>query len=103
MPRALSYTGVPLSLAHLCELESAPHALIELAAGAGFASVGLRTHRASAGGLEYPGTSNINWSGAGQITANFAIAATNVHGEITVHAGGNGSTNVIVDVTGYYR
>lgn len=54
MPRALSYTGVPLSLAHLCELESAPHALIELAAGAGFASVGLRTHRATAGGLEYP-------------------------------------------------
>lgn len=56
-----------------------------------------------AGGLPYPGTSNINWSGAGQITANFAIAATSVNGEITVHAGGNGSANVIVDVTGYYR
>jgi hypothetical protein len=64
--------------------------------GAGFLAV-------YAAGLEYPGTSTINWSGPDQIVANFAIAATSLAGAITVHAGGSGATNVVVDVTGYYR
>lgn len=49
-----SYAGVPLSLAHLCELDVPPPDLIELSAKAGFASVGLRTHAAAPGGMEYP-------------------------------------------------
>jgi sugar phosphate isomerase/epimerase len=44
----------PLSLAHLSELEVPPAELIELAARAGFASVGLRTVAAAPGGIVYP-------------------------------------------------
>ena len=46
--------NVPLSLAHLSELDVPPLALVELAARAGFASIGLRTSPASPGGVEYP-------------------------------------------------
>jgi sugar phosphate isomerase/epimerase len=45
---------IPLSIAHLSELEVPPPDLIELAATAGFSSVGLRTMPASPGGIEYP-------------------------------------------------
>ncbi len=45
---------IPLSLAHLSELEVPPLELIELAAQAGLASIGLRTAAASPGGIEYP-------------------------------------------------
>jgi sugar phosphate isomerase/epimerase len=45
---------VPLSLAHLSELDVPPLALVELAARAGFASIGLRTSPASRGGIAYP-------------------------------------------------
>jgi sugar phosphate isomerase/epimerase len=45
---------VPLSLAHLSELDVPPLALVELAARAGFASIGLRTSPASPGGVVYP-------------------------------------------------
>ena len=45
---------MPLSLAHLSELDVPPADLIDLAAAAGFASVGLRTSAASPGGIEYP-------------------------------------------------
>jgi sugar phosphate isomerase/epimerase len=44
---------IPLSLAHLSELDVPPGDLIELAAGAGFASIGLRTCRAAPGGVQY--------------------------------------------------
>ncbi len=54
MPRAVSYANAALSLAHLCELDIAPAALIDQAAQAGFASVGFRTYRAAPGGVEYP-------------------------------------------------
>lgn len=54
MPKSRTYRDVPLSIAHLSELEVAPADLIELAARAGFASVGLRTNAASPGGIEYP-------------------------------------------------
>lgn len=46
--------NVPLSLAHLSELDVPPLALVELAARAGFASIGLRASPASPGGVEYP-------------------------------------------------
>ena len=45
---------VPLSLAHLSELDVPPLELVELAARAGFASIGLRTSPASPGGVVYP-------------------------------------------------
>jgi sugar phosphate isomerase/epimerase len=46
--------NVPLSLAHLSELDVPPLELVELAAKAGFASIGLRTSPASPGGVMYP-------------------------------------------------
>ena len=46
--------NVPLSLAHLSELDVPPLELVELAAKAGFASIGLRTSPASPGSVEYP-------------------------------------------------
>jgi sugar phosphate isomerase/epimerase len=48
------FDGIPLSLAHLSELEVAPPDLVALAARAGLASIGLRTRAASPGGIEYP-------------------------------------------------
>jgi sugar phosphate isomerase/epimerase len=47
-------SDIPLSLAHLSELDVPPLELVELAARAGFASIGLRTSPASPGGVEYP-------------------------------------------------
>ena len=54
MPRAKSYANVPLSIAHLCELDVPPAELIEYAATAGLSSVGQRIAHASPGGIEYP-------------------------------------------------
>jgi sugar phosphate isomerase/epimerase len=51
---ATSADTIPLSLAHLSELDVPPLELVELAARAGFASIGLRTSPASPGGVEYP-------------------------------------------------
>jgi sugar phosphate isomerase/epimerase len=45
---------IPLSLAHLSELAVPPLELVELAARAGFASIGLRTSPASPRGIAYP-------------------------------------------------
>jgi sugar phosphate isomerase/epimerase len=45
---------MPLSIAHLSELDVPPQDLIEYAARAGFASVGLRTNPAAPGGIAYP-------------------------------------------------
>ncbi len=45
---------LPLSIAHLCELGVKPADLIDLAARAGFASVGLRTAAVAPGGVSYP-------------------------------------------------
>jgi sugar phosphate isomerase/epimerase len=44
----------PLALAHLTVLGVSPPALFDLAAAAGYASVGLRTHPAAPGGIVYP-------------------------------------------------
>ena len=64
--------------------------------GAGFLSV-------FSADQAYSGTSNINWSAANQIVANFVVSATSLAGAVRVHAGGTGVTNVVVDISGYYR
>lgn len=50
----VSAANTDLSLAHLGELDVPPAELIEVAATAGFQSVGLRMMPATAGGIEYP-------------------------------------------------
>ena len=54
MPTCPWYADAPLSMAHLCELETPPAALIALAAECGLASVGFRVEPAAAGGVHYP-------------------------------------------------
>ena len=48
-----------------------------------------------------PPTSNVNWSTNGQTLANLAFVAIGDETYIEVHAGGPGSTHVIVDLQGY--
>lgn len=48
-------------------------------------------------------SSNINWSASGQTVAVTTVSAVDATGKIKVKAGGGGSTQVIVDVIGYYR
>ena len=61
--------------------------------------------------VPFPGTSNINWTAAGIDQANYVVSAVGIINPTTpataapavkIHAGGGGTTNVIVDVTGYY-
>lgn len=50
----ITTVDAPLSFAHLGALEIGPPHLIDLMAGAGFASTGLRTRRVGPGSPEYP-------------------------------------------------
>ena len=54
------------------------------------------------GGNTTMGASAINWTG-GQTIANGIVCALNASRELTVIAGGTGtSSNFIIDITGYY-
>jgi hypothetical protein len=55
------------------------------------------------GGTTVVSASSINWSAAGQILANGISLTLNSSREITVIAGGAGSTQFIIDILGYYR
>ena len=52
-------------------------------------------------GTTWPGVSTLNW-GAGQTLANGISVKLGPGGAITAFVGGGGTTNFIVDVTGYY-
>lgn len=54
MSLTASDTMVPLSLAHLTVLDVTPPALFDLAAEAGYRSVGIRVHPAAPGAVAYP-------------------------------------------------
>lgn len=54
------------------------------------------------GGVSWPGNSNLNWFASGQTFAVTTVSAVNDSRVVTVRAGGSGSTQVIVDVIGYY-
>jgi hypothetical protein len=49
-----------------------------------------------------PPISNINWYGANQIIANLVVTKMAGEADVMIHAGGSGSTHVIVDVLGYF-
>jgi hypothetical protein len=53
------------------------------------------------GMVPIPDVSNVNWSTSGQTLANLAFVAIGDETYIEVHAGGAGSTHVIVDLQGY--
>ncbi len=61
--------------------------------GSGFLSVG------NPGPTGTRTTSNINWSDSGQILANLAMA-TLFESNLTIFAGGSGSTDIVVDLMG---
>ena len=49
----------------------------------------------------YPGTSNINWSTDGQTLANLVVTSA-IQGDVTLHAGGPGATQIVIDLIGVY-
>ena len=53
-------------------------------------------------GVSYPGTSNVNWTAAGQIVGNVVLTAVSSSGSLDLYCG-QGSADVIVDVFGYFR
>jgi hypothetical protein len=63
--------------------------------GAGFLTL-------NPGGTTAVESSTINWSAAGQILANGVILTLNANRELTVVAGGGGSTDFLIDISGYY-
>lgn len=56
---------------------------------------------AFANGIDWPGTSSINWDRTNQITANSAIVAVDELARFRIRA--SDVTNVVVDVIGYYQ
>ena len=54
------------------------------------------------GGIETVGASTINWSSDNQDIANGITLTLNDRRELTIVAGGNGSTHFLIDITGYY-
>jgi hypothetical protein len=54
-------------------------------------------------GIPWPGNSNANWYTSGQILAVTTVTAVDTTAAATVLAGGPGSTQIIIDVIGYYR
>ena len=48
-------------------------------------------------------SSAINWSAGGQILTTGSLVAISAERQITVIAGGGGTTDFLVDVVGYYR
>jgi hypothetical protein len=79
--------------------EGAGGALISLTLtgtnGAGFLAV-------FTDGITWPGNSNTNWYAAGQSLAVTTVTGVSSTGRVVVHAGGNGTTDFIIDVIGYY-
>ncbi|MEI6496002.1 MAG: hypothetical protein WCO88_04970, partial [Actinomycetota bacterium] len=64
-------------------------------AGAGFLTC-------NPGGVSAVEASTINWSAAGQILSNGVTLTLNATRQLNVIAGGGGTTDFIIDVTGYY-
>ncbi|PWJ27519.1 hypothetical protein ATK17_3721 [Branchiibius hedensis] len=52
-------------------------------------------------GISYPGNSNLNWSASGTTIAVTTVCAVNASSQLVVRGAG-GSTQVIIDVIGYY-
>ena len=48
-------------------------------------------------------SSAINWSATGQILTTGGLVAISPSRQVTVIAGGPGSTDFLIDVVGYYR
>jgi len=63
--------------------------------GQGFLSVAPGTASSS-------GSSTINWSASGQILANASASNLDTSRNVKVFAGGGGSTQFVIDITGYY-
>ena len=55
-----------------------------------------------AGDISWPGNSNANWYATGQILAVTTVSVVDATSKINLQVGGGGSTQVIVDVIGYY-
>ena len=54
-------------------------------------------------GSPTPSTSSVNWSGSGQVVATTTVSATNTNAQVAVYCAPNSSTDLILDVIGYYQ
>ena len=54
-------------------------------------------------GAATPSTSSINWSGAGQVVATTTVSAVDATGQVAVYCPPSSSTDLILDVIGYYQ
>jgi hypothetical protein len=57
---------------------------------------------ANPGGITVVSASNVNWTAAGQIIANSAIATLNPSRQLELVVGGAGVIHVVVDISGYW-
>lgn len=68
---------------------------LDATTGAGFIG-------AFAADITWPGNSNANWYTTGQILAVTTVSKVDADAQIKLQVGGGGSTQVIIDVIGYY-
>lgn len=73
----------------------AANVTVQTQSGSGFLAV-------NPGGTASADSSTINWSAAGQLLANGVTLTLNANRELTVVCGGGGSTEFIIDISGYY-
>jgi hypothetical protein len=96
LERIVSLAGPPSTPAVPAGASAALISLtLDATAGAGFLGV-------FANGIPWPGTSNVNWYTNGQIVAVTTVTSVDATGTVTVHAGGPGSTQFVIDVIGSY-
>lgn len=73
----------------------AANVTVQTQSGSGFLAI-------NPGGNTSSASSTINWSAAGQLLANGVTLTLNANRELTIVCGGGGSTEFIIDISGYY-
>jgi hypothetical protein len=96
LERTVSLAGPPATPAVPAGSAAALISLtLDATVGAGFLGV-------FANGVAWPGTSNVNWYTNGQIVAVTTVTSVDATGKASVHAGGPGSTQFVIDVIGSF-
>ncbi len=96
LERTVSLAGPPATPAVPAGSAAALISLtLDATLGAGFLGV-------FANGVAWPGTSNVNWYTNGQIVAVTTVTSVDATGKVSVHAGGPGSTQFVIDVIGSF-
>jgi hypothetical protein len=54
-------------------------------------------------GTAWPGNASVNWDHSQATVSNFAVVPVDANKKFTIHAGGSGTVDVVVDLLGYCR